>query len=91
MAGEPCPPPASAPSATSAPKTPFYPFDNRIEFELADFLYRLQKMPEAGVDTLMDIWAADTLRHNDRPPFACTEDMLRYSLHYIASSRADLL
>ncbi|KII82656.1 hypothetical protein PLICRDRAFT_181204 [Plicaturopsis crispa FD-325 SS-3] len=33
------------------------PFDNRAEFELADFLYRQSQMPGSQIDTLTEILA----------------------------------
>jgi hypothetical protein len=57
---------------------PYHPFSSHLEFELADFLYRKQEMPETGVDTLMDLWAADAMKQGRSPPFANSKDLLGY-------------
>jgi hypothetical protein len=78
--GEPCAPPATTGSTEGpGPDKPYYPFASRVEFELAEFLYQIQEMPEMGIDTLMDIWAAAVMKDKRAPPFANSQDMLRYA------------
>ncbi|KAF8551067.1 hypothetical protein OG21DRAFT_1478282 [Imleria badia] len=38
------------------------PFGNRLEFELADFLYTRCQMPGMQIDTLLDIWAVSLIK-----------------------------
>ena len=62
-----------------APRTPqgragalnddWSPFENRVEFEMADFLYRRNQMPATQIDHLMDVWAA-SLPEGDFPPYS---------------------
>ncbi|KAF8885010.1 hypothetical protein BD779DRAFT_1612023 [Infundibulicybe gibba] len=42
------------------------PYNNRIEFELAEFLYKRNQMPMAQIDTLMELWAASLLLQASR-------------------------
>ncbi|KAI0360029.1 hypothetical protein OH77DRAFT_1586687 [Trametes cingulata] len=46
------------------------PFDNRIEFELAEFLFKREQMSARSISVLMSLWAADVIRLGGRPPFA---------------------
>ncbi|OSC97902.1 hypothetical protein PYCCODRAFT_1376275, partial [Trametes coccinea BRFM310] len=52
------------------------PFRDRIEFELAEFLFKHVQMSEKNISTLMYLWAADIIRHGGQgPPFADHADM----------------
>jgi len=51
------------------------PFQNRTEFETADFLYRRNQMSAGDIDTLLDLWASSLLKYNDHPPFADHNDL----------------
>ncbi|TFK58959.1 hypothetical protein BDN72DRAFT_873109 [Pluteus cervinus] len=68
------PPPWNHPDPTDW--TPFQPSDpdesGRINFELADLLYRRDEMPASNIKDLMQFWAA---RERRDPPFANTEDL----------------
>ena len=63
-------PPDSAPNppADGDPDRPWYPFNSRAQFELADLVYRCDEMPAGRLDDLMDIFAA--LDTSGTPPFA---------------------
>ncbi|EKM48882.1 uncharacterized protein PHACADRAFT_202281 [Phanerochaete carnosa HHB-10118-sp] len=52
----------------------YYPFDSRVEFELADFFFRKAEMSASDVDELMQLWAA-TLPEDEDPPFADNKDV----------------
>lgn len=57
----------------------WFPYRNRVEFELADFLYKTNQMPQSHINTLMGLWAS-SLHENDpalEPPFADHQDLLR--------------
>ena len=45
------------------------PYNNRIEFELADFLYRRNQMSAGDIDFILKLWAASLAAHHDTPPF----------------------
>ncbi|GBE78451.1 hypothetical protein SCP_0113400 [Sparassis crispa] len=53
------------------------PYRSQVEFELAEFLYTREQMSAPNINTLLDLWAATLLRHNDEPPFANAKDMYR--------------
>lgn len=46
------------------------PYDNRLQFELADFLYRRNQMSAGHIDTLLNLWTASLAIHGDEPPFS---------------------
>ena len=52
------------------------PYQNRIAFETAQFLFRQAKMSTRNINTLLDLWAATLLKHNDTPPYANHTDLL---------------
>ena len=69
-------PPGSPPAPYVDPVEDLWePFQDRTEFELADFLYRRNQMPADDIDMLLDIWASKDLKHDDCPPFADHDDM----------------
>ncbi|KAN0086206.1 hypothetical protein V8E55_007340 [Tylopilus felleus] len=43
------------------------PFHNRLEFELADFLYTRNQMPAQQINTLLDIWGESLQRAGSQP------------------------
>ena len=51
------------------------PYADRVQFELADFLYHRDQMPASGINDLMDIWAVQAFKHGGRPPFADYQDL----------------
>ncbi|THH07261.1 hypothetical protein EW146_g9372 [Bondarzewia mesenterica] len=57
-------PPPYANSADAA----WSPFTDRSQFELADFLFRQDQMPETHIDNLLGLWASSQ-KAGDEPPF----------------------
>ncbi|KAF8126375.1 hypothetical protein EV363DRAFT_1174445, partial [Boletus edulis] len=53
------------------------PYRGRLEFELADFLFRRNQMPAAQIDSLLTIWAASLLQHGGEPLFASHQDLYK--------------
>lgn len=51
------------------------PYNNRVEFEVADFLYRRNQMSGGDIDFIFNLWAASLAVHDDVPPFANHTDM----------------
>jgi hypothetical protein len=51
------------------------PFRDRVEFELADFLYTQVQMSAGKINALLDLWAASLFKHGDEPPFADDDDL----------------
>ncbi|KAG1838891.1 hypothetical protein F4604DRAFT_1885392 [Suillus subluteus] len=66
---------APPPPHTDAPPTDWMPYDNCVEFETAEFLFTRNQMSARQIDTLLDLWAATLIKHNDAPPFANHRDM----------------
>ncbi|KAH9907674.1 uncharacterized protein B0H18DRAFT_898122 [Fomitopsis serialis] len=52
------------------------PFDSRLDFEVADFLYKKNQMSQRDVNTLMDLWAASLVQYGGKPPFANSVHLL---------------
>ena len=46
------------------------PYDNRIQFRLADFLIRRNQMSTEHINILLGIWAESLAKHDDEPPFS---------------------
>ena len=46
------------------------PYNNRVEFEVADFLYRRNQMSAGDIDFIFKLWAASLAAHHDSPPFS---------------------
>jgi hypothetical protein len=46
------------------------PYSNRVEFEVADFLFRRNQMSAKDIDFILSLWAASLAPHNDEPPFS---------------------
>ncbi|KAG2118676.1 uncharacterized protein F5147DRAFT_542082, partial [Suillus discolor] len=66
---------APPPPHTDALPTDWTPYDNRAEFEMAEFLFTRNQMSAKQIDTLLNLWAATLIKHNDAPPFANHRDM----------------
>ena len=62
--------PSSAPSADD-----WEPYEDRVAFELAEFLYSKEQMSAGNIDRLLEMWAASQLKHNDSPPFRNHKDL----------------
>ncbi|KAF8951994.1 hypothetical protein BDZ97DRAFT_1931423 [Flammula alnicola] len=61
--GSPCPPrPARAMDDWS-------PFDNDLQFKIADFLYRQEEMSQGKIDHLLELWALSLMKHGSLGPF----------------------
>ena len=51
------------------------PYQNRTEYEAAQFIFHQAKLSTRNIDTLCDLWAATLLEHGDTPPFANHTDL----------------
>jgi hypothetical protein len=51
------------------------PYNNRVEFELADFLYRHNQMSGGDINFILNLWAASLAVHGDAPPFSSHTEM----------------
>ncbi|KAI0666050.1 hypothetical protein C8Q78DRAFT_1072573 [Trametes maxima] len=70
-------PGTSPPLRTDAVFGDWSPFATRVEFELAEFLFKQEQMPQSNINVLLDLWAADVMRYSGRPPFADYADLYR--------------
>jgi len=66
------PPP---PQETNNGPDDWTPYSSRLDFEMADFLYRRNQMSGPDIDVLLNLWAASLAPHNDTPPFNNHERM----------------
>ncbi|KAI0704508.1 hypothetical protein C8T65DRAFT_709094 [Cerioporus squamosus] len=73
--GEFLPPDALPPPRATSPSTPWDPFESRLEFEVAEFLYKTEQMSGKNITKLMELWAADVVRYGGQPPFADQADL----------------
>jgi hypothetical protein len=51
------------------------PYNSRLEFEVADFLFRRNQMSAGDINFLLGLWAASLAVHGDEPPFSNATDM----------------
>jgi len=51
------------------------PFNDRVEFEMAEFIYRRNQMPADEIDDLMDLWASSVIKNDGYPPFSNHQDL----------------
>ncbi|KAG0699126.1 hypothetical protein DFH29DRAFT_983647 [Suillus ampliporus] len=66
----PTPPPSKLPDDWT-------PYQDRVEFETAEFLYTCNQMSTGDMNILLDLWAATLLKHNDKPPFVDCRDLYK--------------
>ncbi|KAJ6527460.1 hypothetical protein B0H19DRAFT_969690 [Mycena capillaripes] len=45
------------------------PYDDKVQFELADFLFRKVQMSSKNIDQLLEMWALSMMKHGDLGPF----------------------
>ncbi|KAG1890667.1 uncharacterized protein F5891DRAFT_1197879 [Suillus fuscotomentosus] len=60
---------------TDAPSTDWTPYNDRVKFKTAEFLFTCNQMSTKQIDTLLDLWAVTLIKHNNAPPFANHKDM----------------
>jgi len=46
------------------------PYNNRLQFEVADFLFRQNQMSAGHINFLLGLWAASLATHDDESPFS---------------------
>lgn len=85
--GEPLPPgtlpPPRRPDLNTEDMTQDWtPYQDRLQFETADFLFTRNQMSAGNIDNLLALWAASLVPHGDTPPFKSHKDMY----HIIDSS-----
>ncbi|KAG2029452.1 hypothetical protein BDR03DRAFT_936837 [Suillus americanus] len=68
---------APSPPRTEVSPTDWTPYESQVAFETAEFLYTRNQMSAGQIDTLLDLWAATLIRHNDSPPFTDHRDLYK--------------
>lgn len=56
----------------------WFPFTDRTQFEVADFLYRRVQMSAGNVDTLMGLWDSSLPSGHAHAPFLTCNEMYRF-------------
>ena len=56
------------------------PFRDRVQFEVADFLYHCNQMSASNINFITGLWAASLAAHGDEPPFKHSKDMYKIFL-----------
>ncbi|KAG2072852.1 hypothetical protein BDR04DRAFT_1127448 [Suillus decipiens] len=51
------------------------PYKSCITFEMANFLFSWNQTSAKQIDTLLDLWAASLIKHDDAPPFTDHHDL----------------
>jgi Plavaka transposase len=51
------------------------PYNNQVQFEVADFLYCHNQMSGGDINFVLNLWAASLAAHDDTPPFTSCADM----------------
>ncbi|KAF8131904.1 hypothetical protein EV363DRAFT_1164456 [Boletus edulis] len=57
------------PAASVNDQNNWFPYDNQVQFETAEFLYSKCHLSANKIDALLDLWAASLYPHGAEPPF----------------------
>ena len=57
------------PLRPTAPKDDWKPFENDIQFKVADFLYRQEEMSQGNINHLLELWGLSLMKHGSIGPF----------------------
>lgn len=68
---------SEAPIAVMKDTTNWTPFNDRLGFETAEFLFKRAKMSAANIDILCALWAASLDESGVEPPFTGHSDLYR--------------
>ena len=70
-------PPDVPPAPNGSDKGPndWAPYDSRLQFEVADFLFRRNQMSAGDINYLLTLWAASLATHGGEPPFSNATDL----------------
>ncbi|PBK68348.1 hypothetical protein ARMSODRAFT_988806 [Armillaria solidipes] len=67
--------PGTPPSSQPIPNNLFEPFDNEVQFHLADFLFRKVEMSQGNIDKLLELWALSQKDHDTFGPFTDHDEL----------------
>lgn len=68
-------PSAPPPHYPNADSDDWAPYEKRLDFETAEFLFKRNQMSGGDIDFLFSLWAASLAAHDDNPPFASHNDL----------------
>ncbi|KAF8224104.1 hypothetical protein L208DRAFT_1513386 [Tricholoma matsutake] len=51
------------------------PYDNRLQFKVANFLFRRNQMSAGDINFILGLWEGSLAVHNDEPPFSNATDL----------------
>ncbi|KAG1822438.1 uncharacterized protein BJ212DRAFT_1200859, partial [Suillus subaureus] len=60
---------------TDASPTDWIPYNDRVKFKTAEFLFTYNQMSAKQIDKLLNLWAMTLIKYNDTPSFANHKDM----------------
>jgi hypothetical protein len=69
------PPPPPPPRESDHGPDNWTPYAGRVEFELADFIYRQNQMSASDIDTLLNLWGASAAMNGGSAPFRNHKDL----------------
>ncbi len=75
--GKALPPGTPPPLRTTLSQDDWFPFDGRLDFEMADWLFKKTQMPRNDINFLMDAFASFGHEMGKPPPFANVDDLHR--------------
>ncbi|KAG1753701.1 uncharacterized protein EDB91DRAFT_1234119 [Suillus paluster] len=73
--GDPIDQNALPPPQTDTSPDDWTPYESHIAFEMAKFLFLQNQTSAKQIDTLLNLWAASLIKHNDTPPFTDHHDL----------------
>ncbi|KAJ6454819.1 hypothetical protein C8R45DRAFT_1188893 [Mycena sanguinolenta] len=63
-------PPGAAPEPRNTKAADDWsPYDDKVQFQLADFVFRKVEMSSKNIDQLLEMWALSMMKHGDLGPF----------------------
>ena len=65
------------PPAASSTAHEWSPYNDRLQFEVAEFLYTQEQMSGAKIDQLLELWAVSVLPVGKTPPFRNHDELYR--------------
>ncbi|KAJ6604084.1 hypothetical protein B0H10DRAFT_2314283 [Mycena sp. CBHHK59/15] len=65
------------PPRTTAPTDDWSPYEDSVQFNVADFLFRKVQMSSKNIDYLLELWALSLMKHEDLGPFQSYEDLYK--------------
>ncbi|KAJ6590372.1 hypothetical protein B0H10DRAFT_1830806 [Mycena sp. CBHHK59/15] len=65
------------PPRTTAPTNDWSPYEDSVQFNVADFLFRKVQMSSKNIDYLLELWALSLMKHEDLGPFQSYEDLYK--------------